>query len=175
MVVLTGALLAVGKLSSAESGEGAAADPAAELAKQLSSSGASLTSLSLRASWDYGIGANDTARFTLNARPVIPLTLTEDMNLIIPTIIRVIDKELPGPGIKDVSGMGDIMQSFFFSPKESTSGGWILGAGPILFWPSATDDLLGSEQWGAGPTALALKQSNGWTFGVLGMGVARGV
>ena len=27
--------------------------------------------------------------------------------------------------------------------------------------------MLGAEKWGAGPTALALKQQNGWTYGVL--------
>lgn len=34
-------------------------------------------------------------------------------------------------------------------------------------WPTATDDLLGGEQWGAGPTALALKQVGPWTYGAL--------
>ena len=33
--------------------------------------------------------------------------------------------------------------------------------------PPATDDLLGSEKWGAGPTAVALRQQNGWTCGAL--------
>jgi hypothetical protein len=32
---------------------------------------------------------------------------------------------------------------------------------------TATDDLLGAEKWGAGPTAVALKQQNGWTYGAL--------
>jgi hypothetical protein len=64
-------------------------------------------------------------------------------------------------------GLGDIVQSFFFSPKEPV-GGWILGFGPVLLYPSATDDRLGTEKWAAGPTALALKQSGPWTFGVLG-------
>ncbi|MEY4484632.1 MAG: hypothetical protein RL693_2084, partial [Verrucomicrobiota bacterium] len=63
--------------------------------------------------------------------------------------------------------LGDTVQSFFFSPKEPTAGGWVLGAGPVLLWPSATDDLLGSGKWGAGPTALALRQAKGWTYGVL--------
>lgn len=64
-------------------------------------------------------------------------------------------------------GLGDIVQSFFFSPKEPV-GGVILGLGPVILYPSATDDLLGGEKWGAGPTLVALKQTGGWTFGVLG-------
>jgi hypothetical protein len=63
-------------------------------------------------------------------------------------------------------GLGDILQSFFFSPKEPV-GGWILGFGPALLYPTATDDLLGSEKWAAGPTVVALKQTGPWTVGVL--------
>jgi hypothetical protein len=36
-----------------------------------------------------------------------------------------------------------------------------------LLIPTRSDELLGSEQWGLGPTAVALKQSNGWTRGIL--------
>lgn len=63
-------------------------------------------------------------------------------------------------------GLGDITQSFFFAPREPV-GGWILGFGPVLNYPSATDDLLGSEKWSAGPTLLALQQNSGWTYGML--------
>lgn len=63
-------------------------------------------------------------------------------------------------------GLGDIVQSFFFSPKEPI-GGTILGVGPVLMYPSATDDLLGSEKWAAGPTLVALRQQGPWTYGVL--------
>ncbi len=64
-------------------------------------------------------------------------------------------------------GLGDITQSFFFSPSHPTSRGWIFGFGPVFGYPTATDDLLGSEKWSAGPTLLALRQTGGWTYGVL--------
>ena len=64
------------------------------------------------------------------------------------------------------SGVGDILQSFFFSPKELL-GGWVLAAGPVGLYPSATDKALGGEKWGGGPTALALKQTGPWTIGLL--------
>lgn len=63
-------------------------------------------------------------------------------------------------------GLGDIVQSFFISPKEPV-GGMILGVGPVIMYPTATDDLLGSEKWAAGPTLVALRQEGPWTFGVL--------
>jgi hypothetical protein len=35
-----------------------------------------------------------------------------------------------------------------------------------MLYPSGTDGL-SAHNWGAGPTALVLKQQNGWTYGVL--------
>ena len=37
----------------------------------------------------------------------------------------------------------------------------------MFLLPTATDDLLGSGKWGAGPTGVALKQSGPWTVGIL--------
>jgi hypothetical protein len=48
-----------------------------------------------------------------------------------------------------------------------TTSGWIWGAGPVLLLPMGSNDLLTTDKWGAGPTAVVLKQSNGWTRGVL--------
>jgi hypothetical protein len=69
------------------------------------------------------------------------------------------------PGAGTQSGIGDIVQSFFFSPKAPTSNGW--GAGPVLLLPAGSDDMLSGRKWGLGPTAVALKQENGFTYGVL--------
>jgi len=71
------------------------------------------------------------------------------------------------PGTGRQSGLGDVVQSFFFSPKAPTAGGWIWGAGPVLLLPTGTDDLLSAKKWGAGPTAVMLKQQSGWTVGAL--------
>ena len=136
------------------------------LAKKLANPVASLISVPFQANWDFGIGINDATRFTLNVQPVIPLELNDGLNLIIRTILPVIDAESPAPGIDDVSGLGDTVQSFFISPKEPLCG-WILAAGPVALWPTATDSQLGAEQWGVGPTALALKQTGPWTYGLL--------
>ena len=57
-------------------------------------------------------------------------------------------------------------QSFFFAPKEPTSG-WIWGAGPVLRLPTASREFFGDGKWGAGPTAVVLRQEGAWTFGML--------
>lgn len=64
-------------------------------------------------------------------------------------------------------GLGDITQSFFFSPQAGGPFGTVIGIGPVFNYPTATDSLLGSEKWSAGPTLLVLKQEHGWTYGVL--------
>jgi hypothetical protein len=106
-------------------------------------------------------------KYTANIQPVIPVGISADWNLIIRTILPVIYAEAPVQGGSDSSGLGDITQSFFFSPKAPTSRGWIWGTGPVLLWPTATQDALGSGKWGAGPTVVLLKQQSGWTYGLL--------
>ena len=66
------------------------------------------------------------------------------------------------------TGVGDVVQSIFFFPKAPTASGWIWGAGPVLLLlPTGWNDLLTTDKWGAGPMAVVLKQSNGWTRGML--------
>jgi hypothetical protein len=168
-ITVLGALAALVCLTStlmAQETPAAEVDQAAELAKKLANPVASLVSVPFQGNWDFGIGENDAQRFTLNFQPVTPFSISDDWNLIVRTILPIIDAESPAPGIGSASGLGDVVQSFFFSPKEPV-GGWILAAGPVFLWPTATDSILGSEQWGAGPTALALRQTGPWTYGAL--------
>jgi hypothetical protein len=138
----------------------------ADLAKQLSNPIASLTSVPLQFNYDTGLGPNDTDRWITNIQPVTPFSLGDDWNLISRTILPVITLDAPASGLDDVTGIGDVVQSFFFSPKEPTSSGWILGAGPVISIPTGSEEFT-SDQWGIGPTAVALRQVNGWTYGGL--------
>jgi hypothetical protein len=150
-------------------GGGAADDEKAkegELAKKLQNPVANLISVPIQNNWDFGIGPANAMRYTANIQPVIPFTLSKDWNLITRTILPVIYAESPVVGGRDASGLGDVVQSFFLSPKEPM-GGWILGGGPVFLWPTATDSALGSGKWGAGPTVVALRQEHGWTYGAL--------
>jgi hypothetical protein len=139
---------------------------AAELAKKLANPVASLISVPIQNNWDFGIGSANAMRYTVNIQPVIPFSLGDDWNLITRTIVPVIYAESPVKGGSDKAGLGDVVQSFFFSPKAPV-GGWILAAGPVMLYPTATDQALGFGKWGAGPTALVLQQNQGWTYGLL--------
>jgi hypothetical protein len=142
------------------------ADETAELAKKLANPIASLISVPFQYNLDFGIGPADASKSIVNIQPVIPFSLNSEWNLITRTIFPVIYAEAPAAGLDSTAGLGDIVQSFFLSPKEPV-GGWIMGAGPVLLYPSATEKTLGSDKWGAGPTAVILKQQSGFTYGML--------
>ena len=147
----------------------ALADDAADLAQKSQNPIAALYSLPIQFNWNQHMGpTNDGIQAVTNIQPVLPFSINEDWNLISRTILPVIDqRSLAQNGLADKSGVGDITQSLFFSPKAKTENGWIWGAGPVFLMPTGSDDLLTNDQWAAGPTAVALKQANGWTYGAL--------
>ena len=145
----------------------------ADLAKKLANPVASLISVPIQANYDENIGPNeDGSVWRINIQPVIPISLNEDWNLISRTILPIIDQDdVPLDGMGE-SGIGDVLQSLFFSPKEPGERGWIWGAGPVFLLPTASDDMLGGEKWGIGPTGVLLKQDGPWTYGALANHVA---
>lgn len=161
----------------ADSSAGGAGDDAkaqeAELAKKLQNPVAALISVPIQNNWDFGIGPAHAMKYTANIQPVIPFSISEDWNLITRTIVPVVYQEAlvnnpkaPNGLGESHAGLGDITQSFFFSPKAPV-GGWILGAGPVGYYPTATESELGAEQLGFGPTVVALQQKDGFTYGLL--------
>jgi len=150
-----------------------AQDEQADLAKKLNNPLAALISVPIQNNWDFGLGPAHAMQYKANIQPVIPVSITENWNLILRTIMPVIYQEAldhnpkaPASVRESHFGLGDTTQSIFFSPKEPV-GGWILGAGPVIYLPTATTSYLGSGQWGAGPTVVALRQEHGFTYGIL--------
>lgn len=145
------------------------AEDSAELAKKALNPIAAMYSLPIQYTWDQKMGPTGEGMHSVtNIQPVLPFELNSEWNLISRTILPVIDQHGLAPnGAADKSGIGDVTQSFFFSPKAPTHNGWILGGGPAILIPTGSDSLLSSRQWGLGPTVVALKQSHGWTRGIL--------
>ena len=137
----------------------------ADLAKQLANPVASLISVPIQGNIDFDVGPGNGTRSVTNIQPVIPIHLNEEWNLISRTVLPVVDLEgTRFGGTGDEFGLGDTVQSFFFSPAVSDP---IWGIGPAFLLPTATDSVLGGEKWGLGPTAVVLKQQGPWTYGAL--------
>jgi hypothetical protein len=152
----------------------ASADDADALAQKLANPIASLISVPLQSNFDFDAGSDDDGfRYTLNAQPVIPVSLTEDWNLITRVIVPFIgqNNEFSALTSDNEFGIGDIVASGFFSPKEpialSETANLTWGVGPVLYLPTATEDVFGADQFGLGPTGVALVIDGPWTYGAL--------
>ncbi len=151
--------------SNAQDEKGTSSD-AAELAKKLSNPISSLISVPFQNNTDYGIGSANGTRNTLNFQPVVPVGITENLNLITRMVLPIVTQyNITGVGEKE-SGLSDAVVSAFLSPKNAKNG-FTWGAGPVFLVPTGTDDFLTTKKFGIGPTAIALKQVNGWTMGAL--------
>jgi hypothetical protein len=147
---------------------GAAEEAERNLAQELTNPIASLYTLPIQLGFDQDLGLDgDGSQTQLNLQPLIPFTLNEDWNLISRTIIPFIHQEDVAWKGQNQSGLGDILQSFFFSPSAVPDNGWIWGVGPAIGIPTASEDAFGIDRWALGPTAVALKTKGPWTVGVL--------
>jgi hypothetical protein len=142
-----------------------------ELAKKLSNPIADLISVPFQANYDDDIGLfDDGDRWEVKVQPVVPISIGSDWNVISRTIIPIIVQDDVVPPLLDnehQAGLGDTLQSLFFSPKARGPGGLIWGFGPVALLPTATEKYLGQGKWAVGPTGVALVQKDGWTIGIL--------
>src|SRR5450631_1150350 len=142
------------------------ANEAAELAKKLANPIASLISVPFQNNTFYGIGPLKGTQNIMNFQPVIPFTLTENLNLITRYIIPIATQyDITGENTSQ-SGLSDATVSAFLSPSH-TKNGLTWGVGPAFLIPTATNSYLGTRKFGIGPTAVILKQANGFTYGAL--------
>lgn len=136
-----------------------------DLSKQLNNPVSSLISVPFQENIDFSVGPDEGTRSVLNVQPVVPFAISKDWNLIVRTIMPVTCQDDVVPNSNQF-GLGDVTQSFFFSPNPGPNGiVWALG--PVFVYPTATDRFLGGDKWGAGPTAILLKQAGGNTVGIL--------
>ena len=148
-------------------GQEAGQDSEHALAMKLQNPVAALISVPFQNNFEWGSGLRSEGfKYTLNFQPVIPISITENWNLISRTIVPVIQQNDVVPDSSQ-GGLGDILQSVFFSPKAPGPGGIIWGLGPAFLLPTSTADFLGGQKFAIGPTAVVLRQHSGWTYGIL--------
>jgi hypothetical protein len=151
----------------------ALAQDQADLAKQSQNPVANLISLPFQNNTFFGIGPDDDTANVLNIQPVIPINLGP-VNLINRTIFPLIYLPDLTDGLPEVPagipggstfGLGDINYTGWLSPAGGGAVTW--GVGPSISFPSATDDILGSEKWSAGPSAVVVAQPGPFVVGGL--------
>ena len=152
-------------LAAAIAATAASAQSSADLAEKLSNPVAAMISVPFQYNYNDGFLGGDAEQGYVNIQPVIPISLNDRWNVISRTILPVVYQTGFKPDGGSQFGFGLTTQSFFLSPKAPTDG-IIWGVGPAFQLPTATDDIA-NNQWGAGVTAVALKQTHGWTVGML--------
>ncbi len=131
---------------------------------------ASLISVPFQSNWFFGTGELDRMQYVMVFQPVVPVALTDDLNLILRPIVPIINKPKMFAGDTSKFGLGDISPQIFLSPSKPVDtflGELTWGFGPNLLLNTATDDSLGTGKWGAGPNAVVFFSNKPWTYGAL--------
>jgi hypothetical protein len=120
---------------------------------------------------DLGAGIGTRWNSNLNFQPVLPISITEDWNLITRPVITLLnsvphpDLGSATPDIDRTSALGDTVLLEMVSPSSKLVGDWLLGAGPTFIFPSASSRWSGQEKWQAGPAAIVGYLSEKWILG----------
>ena len=157
------ALLLVSPATLAQEESGSGGQDPAELAKAAQNPVGSLISLPFQNNMNFDVGTDGRIQNVMNIQPVYPFSVNDDWNLVTRTILPVVSQ--PAPGLDRTDGIGDLNATMFFAPKKP--GKWIWGAGPVLFFPTASDDVLGTDKYSAGASLVVLTMPGNWVVGGL--------
>ena len=159
------AILVFGSQALAQEPQAGAAGNAEELARAAQNPIAAMISVPFQNNMNFGYGPNDHIQNVLNVQPVVPFSLNEDWNLVTRTILPLISQPGMTPGQGTTFGLGATQFSALLSPAQT--GRLIWGAGAVVQAPTTTDQALGSNIWGGGPSFVALTTSGPWVVGGL--------
>jgi hypothetical protein len=139
-------------------------EEASALAKKSANPIANLISIPIQANINFGSGDYDRTGVVVNLQPVIPFRLSSKVNVITRTIIPIMsipDNAESG----STSGIGNINLSMLFVPNPKEGGKFMWGIGPAFNIPTVSNDKLGANAFGIGPTAVGLLMLKKWVIG----------
>jgi hypothetical protein len=162
----------VGTVAVENSGVLATPKPAVDsvdIAKKLANPIANMISVPFQYEFSRGLGKNQGgSEQTLLFQPVAPFNLGGgDVFIVRPIVAGVRETSIEGPTGKPYSGYGiaSVTLESFYAPNTNSS--WIWGIGPYAQSPSGNSGHFGSQQTGAGVTAVVLNRDGPWTYGAL--------
>ena len=154
----------------------AAANPSAALAEasndELSKESENPVTLTITLPLRYEAGFDDGAyrdtkdTFAIN-QAIVPFRLNDDWALITRTKLPGYSQPPKKLGDHWEAGLGNGYTTFFLSPSRGNGFYW--GAGPVLYYPTATNTALGVNKWGSGPSVAFIVKSNAspWVVGTV--------
>jgi len=159
---------------------------ASDLAKASQNPVAAMISLPFENNATFNNGSQDFFVDVINVKPVFPMGLTDDWNLINRAIVPLVYQQgafvgstnvggavipggttefvIAGEDLGSKFGLGDIVYQGFLSPKNP--GKLIWGIGPQLNIPTGTGRMT-TNHWSMGPAAVALMMPGHWVIGSL--------
>ena len=116
---------------------------------------------------DFNDGPYQATKSTYELdQAVLPFRLNDDWALITRTKLPGYNDPPKKKGDPWISGLGNGYTTFFLSPTHGQGIYW--GVGPVLFYPTATNQVLGVNKWGSGLSAALLKKdASPWEYGVV--------
>ena len=152
------------------------AQSVAELNKQLANPVSSIWSIAIQQNnylIDPGPGEDLRWNSNLNFQPVMPVSITDDWNLITRPVITAFNS-VPHPreNVFPIEWtrsetFGDSVLMELFSPSPKLAGQWLLGLGPTFIFPTANSKYTGQGRYQVGPAGLVGYLAEKWIAGAL--------
>lgn len=128
-----------------------------------------VTKVGIQNNGNFGVGVKDEVEYVGNVEISLPVALDDDFNVINQFRLPVTHQPEIQRGDGDQNGIGNLEYRSWFS-LDNDSGG-ILGFGPVLLFPTNSDDRLGADAYSAGFGVLTMRTPGNWMVGMSGSNV----
>jgi hypothetical protein len=147
-------------------GDNATTESDSDLAKQIQNPVGDLISLPIVNNVNLGYGPHRGTQNVVNLQPVIPFHVNDNWNIITRAILPIVWNPSLQPSPSVPLGTGPTSFTAFLAPQHDVDG-WVWGAGPVVQAPTISSASLGSNVWGAGPSAVLVFSGGPWVAGAL--------